>query len=98
MKGITWIKGIFWVPWENLDTEVAIRSIIDKIEVGTGLIVAGVVAAAGTSLQTTRAEVNVLSSMIPDFALVIFPPSINECIHVVRTDATSTNGFVWHEV
>lgn len=98
VKDFLWIKGIFWVPWKNLETEAAVRTTIEKIEVGTGLVLAGVAAPTGTSLQPARAEVNVLSSIIPNFALAILPSRVHEAIHVLQADATSTNGSVLHEV
>ena len=42
-KGILWVKGVFWVPWTEVDTAENLKTLVEEIQIETGVHVAGVV-------------------------------------------------------
>ena len=64
-KHITWLKGIFWIPWEavrNCD-EKALHDLLRKVEVETTLEVAGVL----STEKPGCGDLGLLCDAIPKF-------------------------------
>lgn len=79
-KGITWLKGIFWLSWEEL--RQGLPAILGKIQVETSLKVCGLLASHGPS--EIHPGVDILDPHVDKMILLQVPSRINEkpVVHV----------------
>ncbi len=75
--GISWIKMIFWLPWDTMRAPEELRTVIDKLESDTNLVLQGF--ASSFTMATTDPAVEILQKLMsPKQVLWLQIPNVLE--------------------
>ncbi len=88
VSDLVWIKGIFWVDWNDLSSTENIRIMKEKIEVETGLHVHGVAGLPANPMLASHPGIHLLRPLVLDMIWLQIPTDAQTppCIYQAKEE------------